>query len=89
MERKDVDEIIACLPQDRSLFRYFKDYYVLQLLGWAAGDGIALERLKRSAFGPLLHKPAARPPMLIGRGTRRRRRLGKARIEPSFHRLTL
>jgi len=34
MERRDLDEIIACRPQERSHFRYFKDYYALQLLGW-------------------------------------------------------
>jgi len=61
MESKDVEEIIACLPQGRSLFHYFKDYYALQLLGWAVGDGTTLERLRRGRFGPLLNKPLVRP----------------------------
>jgi hypothetical protein len=61
MDRKEVDEIIACLPQGRSVFHYFKDYYALQLLGWATGDGVSLEQLRRGPFASLLSKPVVRP----------------------------
>lgn len=85
MERKDLDEIIACLPQERSHYRYFKDYYALQLLSWAAGDGIALEKLKQSTFSPLLQKPVAKPLLaLCGDGKINTARINSQWVEPSL-----
>lgn len=80
MDRKEVDEIIRCLPQGRSVFHYFKDYYALQLLGWAAGDGVGLDRLRRGPFASLLTKPSVRPVLAVcGDG-----RLDAARVEAGW-----
>lgn len=60
MDKCEIDEIIACLPSDRTQFRYFKDAYVILLLGQVAGDGITITELRRSPFNRLLTKPAVR-----------------------------
>lgn len=60
MDREYANEILACLPQERTCFHYFKDRYALQLLGYAAGDGISVEALRRSRYKRLLTKPAVR-----------------------------
>lgn len=60
MDREYADEILACLPRERTCFHYFKDRYALQLLGYAAGDGTPIEALRRSPYAPLLNKPAVR-----------------------------
>lgn len=60
MDRPSADEILACLPKDRTPYRYFKDYYALQLLGYAVGNGCSIERIRRSPFGRLLRKPSLR-----------------------------
>jgi hypothetical protein len=85
MERRDLEEIIACLPQERSHFRYFKDYYALQLLGWIAGEGISLEGLRRGPFAPLLQKPVVRPLLAAcGDGRLDRQRVRGRWVEPSL-----
>jgi hypothetical protein len=85
MERRDLDEILACLPQERSHFRYFKDYYALQLLGWIAGDGIPIERLCRGPFAPLLQKPLLRPLLAAcGDGRLDVQRVSGQWVEPSL-----
>ena len=61
MDKCEIDEIIACLPHERTLFRYFKDAYVALLIGRAVGDGISISALRRSGLAPLLSKPAAKP----------------------------
>jgi len=60
MDREYANEILACLPQERTCYHYFKDRYALQLLGYAAGDGTSVEALRRSPYGKLLNKPAVR-----------------------------
>jgi hypothetical protein len=60
MDREYANEILACLPQERTCFHYFKDRYALQLLGYAAGDGTSVEALRRSRYARLLNKPAVR-----------------------------
>ncbi len=57
MEKAAIDEIQACLPKERTLFHYHQDRYALMLLGWAAGEGCKVERLRRGPFAPLLEKP--------------------------------
>jgi hypothetical protein len=61
MDKEYADEILACLPKERSCYHYFRDYYALQLLGYAVEDGMPIERLRRSPFGRLLHKPLLKP----------------------------
>lgn len=62
MEKHQVTEIIACLPQEKTQYRYFKDYFALQLLSYLAGDnGIRIEQVRRTPFARLLNKPVIRP----------------------------
>jgi hypothetical protein len=85
MECRDLEEIIACLPQERSHFRYFKDYYALQLLGWIAGEGISLEGLRCGPFAPLLQKPLVRPLLAAcGDGRLNRQQVSGHWVEPSL-----
>ena len=57
MKQELVREIIECLPQERSLFWYRRDYYALWLLRVAAGSGKAVRELKQSRYSGLLTKP--------------------------------
>lgn len=85
MDRQDLDEIIACLTQERSHFRYFKDFYALQLLGWVAGEGVSLERLRRGPFAPLLQKPLLKPVLAAcGDGCLDAQRVTHQWVEPSL-----
>ncbi|MCP3669362.1 MAG: hypothetical protein GY814_02780 [Gammaproteobacteria bacterium] len=60
MDKKLLDEIIACLPKDRTLFRYARNDYALMLLSRYVGKGMKLTDIRRSPFGRLLEKPAIR-----------------------------
>jgi len=57
MDRKLLDEVIACLPKDRTVFRYAQDDYALMLLSRIAGEGAQLAEIRRSAYSRLLGKP--------------------------------
>jgi hypothetical protein len=56
MNQKQANEIIQCLPKDRSLYPYYKDYYAVQLLKSYTGNGIQISQLKQSHFSKLLNK---------------------------------
>ena len=61
MEKETVHEIIACLPQGRTLFYYHKDRYALQLLSWAIQHAhVAINELRHSRYARLLEKPLIR-----------------------------
>ncbi len=60
MDKKLLDEIIACLPKDRTLFRYARNDYALMLLSRYVGKGMKIIDLRQSPFGKLLEKPAIR-----------------------------
>lgn len=60
MDKKLLDEIIACLPKERTLFRYARNDYALMLLSRYVGKGMKITDLRRSPFGKLLEKPAIR-----------------------------
>ena len=57
MENHLVDEIIECLPKQRSVFRYFKGRYAPMLLRHVVGAGRPVAELKKTAFAALLDKP--------------------------------
>lgn len=60
MQLHEVEEIRACLPQGRTLFRYGKDRCALELLKLALRGETAVPALKHTAFGRLLEKPSVR-----------------------------
>jgi len=57
MNKIDVEEVIDCLPKERTLFHYFKDRYALMLLAYVSGEGKSISEIKRSPYGGLLNKP--------------------------------
>jgi len=60
METQLLKEIIACLPRDRTVFRYARDDYALTLLSYVVGNGKHISVIKRSDFGGLLEKPVVK-----------------------------
>lgn len=85
MDKCEIDEIIACLSSERTLFRYSKDAYAILLLGHAIGDGIAISELRRSPLGRLLSKPALKDLLATcGNGWIDRSRLLDLWREPSL-----
>lgn len=56
MDKEIADEIIACLPEGRTFFHYFKDRYALILLSRVVGSGVTVAELKRSPYAGLLQK---------------------------------
>lgn len=57
MDKHTVDEIIACLPQGKTFFYYFKDRYALMLLAQAVADEMSITALKQTPYARLLNKP--------------------------------
>lgn len=60
MEPAHAQEILACLPDGRTPFRYYKDRYALLLLSMVIGGGRAKRDLENTVFNRLLGKPAVR-----------------------------
>jgi len=54
-------EVIACLPQGRTLFHYSKDDYAFHLLHWLGKEEEHLHELRSRQLGRLLEKPALKP----------------------------
>ncbi len=59
MKAELAQEIIACLPTDRTLFWYYKDYYAVYLLHRELSQHGArtVSKLRKGRFGRLLRKP--------------------------------
>jgi len=58
MERKQIEEIIECLPRGRTKFYYYKDRYAQMLLSYFIGKkGLAVHQLKNSRYRRLIDKP--------------------------------
>jgi hypothetical protein len=55
-----LNEIINCLPDDRTLFRYALGEYAPILLSKYAGTGMRIADIKRSVYRGLLEKPAVK-----------------------------
>jgi hypothetical protein len=58
MDKNSLDEIIACLPQERTVFRYARNDFALKLLSRFVGRGMKITDLRHTPFGKLLEKPA-------------------------------
>ncbi len=62
MDKHEITEIMACLPQEKTHYRYFKDYFALQLLSYLADEqALSIDQLRHTPFARLLHKPVMRP----------------------------
>ena len=57
MKKENIQEIILCLPNDRTLFHYHKDRYALWLLANHVGNGLPVHQIKQSRYARLLNKP--------------------------------
>lgn len=84
MKISTVEEIIACLPQGRTIFPYYRDRYAALLLGWVLHQRTAIADIKRSRYAPLLKKPAISKVLEhCGDGTLSERELDMAWAEPN------
>lgn len=61
MQHEELEELLACLPTERTLYLYSRDLYAAQLLGIAARRYPTIPAVKRSPFRGLLDKPTIRP----------------------------
>jgi hypothetical protein len=57
MRKETLDEIIACLPEERTLFHYFKGQYAFNLLSYVTDEWATVGAIKRSPFHRLLNQP--------------------------------
>ncbi|MGH1539978.1 MAG: hypothetical protein ACRBHB_06130 [Arenicella sp.] len=55
METVVLDEVIACLPQGKTHYRYYKNAYAPKLLSLLLNNDIAVKELQQSAYAKLLH----------------------------------
>jgi hypothetical protein len=58
MDKKDIQELLALLSKERTLYRYCRDYYAVQLLEFASKRHGSIKALKGSKFSKLLNKPS-------------------------------
>lgn len=56
MNNVELDEILACLPKDKTKFHYARDDYAPLLLSYACAKGSSISQIKQSAFRGLLEK---------------------------------
>lgn len=57
MEKKQLDEVLACLGNERRVVSYFKDQYAVEALKRFVGTGKTVAHIKHSRFAGLLNKP--------------------------------
>ncbi len=57
MDKCLVDEVIACLPEGRTRYYYFKDRYALMMLSYQIGKGMSVGEIKKSHLKSLLQRP--------------------------------
>ena len=57
MKKEMLDEVIACLPQERTLFHYFKGQYAFHMLSYAVERWSSVSAVKQSPFRSLLNQP--------------------------------
>lgn len=82
MDRAVLSEVIACLPKDRTLFRYARGDYALMLLSRMVGAGMRIGEIRQSPYGRLLGKPAVQKLLSkLGDGVLSRSAVGYANVE--------
>ncbi len=57
MDKILLNEIIACMPKDRTIFPYFKGRYALMLLKNIIGESTSIANIRKTSFAALLDKP--------------------------------
>ena len=65
MKLDEVREVIACLPEERTLFSYFRNRYAFLLLARALRETPGLRSLRHSPFSQLLEKPAVKEALAL------------------------
>lgn len=75
MEKQTLDEILAALTGERTLFHYVRDGYALTLLKDYIGDGMNISDLRQSPYAHLLTKPIVKQVMA---------RAGKGKLIPDL-----
>lgn len=60
MNKKEIKEIIRCLPRGRTPFYYFKDRYALMLMGLTFDEPASKAQVREAGFGRLLEKPVVK-----------------------------
>ncbi len=69
MDIELINEIIDCMPKERTKFHYFKDRYAFMLLERFIGKGETVSNIKKSLFSGLLEKPDIKLVLsMIGKG---------------------
>jgi len=68
MNKAILDEVIACLPTERTVFHYFKGQYAFNLLSYATKKQESVSAIKRSPFQSLLNQPDVKT-LLSGLGS--------------------
>lgn len=63
MNKKELKEIVACLPRRRMPFYYFKDRYALMLMGLAFDEPASKAKVREAGLGRLLEKPVVKQAM--------------------------
>lgn len=75
MEKQTLDEILAVLTGERTLFHYVRDGYALALLKDYIGNGMNISALRQSPYAHLLNKPIVKQVMA---------RAGKGQLKPEL-----
>ncbi|PID65093.1 MAG: hypothetical protein CR977_02370, partial [Gammaproteobacteria bacterium] len=57
MNKQHIDEVLACLENERRVVAYFKDRYAVDMLKRFVGAGKTVSAVKQSRFAGLLNKP--------------------------------
>ncbi len=65
MKHQTVQEIIACLAGERTIFSYFQGRYALSLLLHAANGSYTVRTLRQSPYAQLLEKPIVRSALAL------------------------
>jgi hypothetical protein len=60
MNTEQAKEIIASLPEGRTIFRYFKDRYAPALLSYMVGEGMTPSQIKQTPLAKLLGRPVVK-----------------------------
>ncbi|MBS9778459.1 MAG: hypothetical protein KGV50_06815 [Gammaproteobacteria bacterium] len=57
MDKKQLDEVLACFENERRTYRYFSDKYCVDILSRWLGEGKSISEIKRSPLAGFLHRP--------------------------------